>query len=715
MNDQELEELLVKLTADASSLLSTLKEAQDAVKKTAEVVESHTEKVEAFAGVIEKAFKAVTLGATAAVTASFLGKADQAFYEAELGESRLRFALEANGRSVEHLTEDYKDFASEMQKTTVLEDDHVIKLLKQAEMYGVSGEAAKRAVKNAQGLADVHETTADSFIRMTAMLEQGKVGRLGMLLGMADLEEGTDKVAEAQRRLTIMSQVSGKETELLSGKQKQLNNEIGDLVKKFGEITNVITKPIKVAATDALREMVRIISETPRWVKAATIAVAALVSVMTTLKLAVMAANAAMVLLARTSIASKGMSLGMSLMSSEAVAASKAVTGLKLAIAGLVAFGIAQLMRLASGMGKLVELNEKAREESKATTPAKFTATFEEITKKRLDAAGDDPLKRIKVLDEEILREEKLGKLNEDALARMRKHAETKGGSVLRHIPIIGEAADEDWKTFEARMGMSVKFVEDDKKRLEALRKARREAVEPIKDPEVLKSLRDFTNEMKVQAATFGMTEHEAKLYALEVKGLTFWQLAEARALAKVNEELKKTKELTEAAAKSAGEMVSGGMEAMMEKLKATKDEIKSVTEEMRTPEEVFADRVARLDQLLAAGLGPEVYARAIAKAREELEKATKAAKDATKELEKLDAVEAGSAEDRSRRIAYYESIGLSLPDAERDEKRRAATSNIAPAAGAITEKLLNRIAAAVESLDRKPPTVITPFGVEEN
>src|SRR5207253_2095790 len=69
----------------------------------------------------------------------------------------------------------YKEFAEEMRNHSAMSERETLALLKKAESFSLSGEAAKRASHDAVALAAVNGGAAESMIRITAAVEQGNI------------------------------------------------------------------------------------------------------------------------------------------------------------------------------------------------------------------------------------------------------------------------------------------------------------------------------------------------------------------------------------------------------------------------------------------------------------------------------------------------------------------------------------------------------------
>jgi hypothetical protein len=160
----------------------------------------------------------------------------QAFATQEQAETKLRGALEANGRAVRALMADYKAFASQRQRETVVGDETTLGMLQQAEALGLTGEAAKRAVTEAIGLARALGMAEKSAVRYTASLAEGDTTMLNRYLPvLKEIDDQATRVAKAHELLANMFGVATEEANSNTGAYQQMKNAIGDIMEKIGE------------------------------------------------------------------------------------------------------------------------------------------------------------------------------------------------------------------------------------------------------------------------------------------------------------------------------------------------------------------------------------------------------------------------------------------------------------------------------------------------
>ena len=116
---------------------------------------------------------------------------------------------------------------------------------------------------------------AESAIRYTAALEQGNATMLTRYIPtLRDIEDESERVAEAQRVLANAFQVSEAEAQGSRGQIIQLKNAVGDMLEVIGEVIAEAIKPL----VSWLKDMAETLQETDRETIALGVAIAGLVA-----------------------------------------------------------------------------------------------------------------------------------------------------------------------------------------------------------------------------------------------------------------------------------------------------------------------------------------------------------------------------------------------------------------------------------------------------
>lgn len=237
----ELETLVIKLVGDVDGLVKDFDRTKAAVNDLSKKVDEGFKKSEESAKSFGQTMNSLTASITTALGAfgaqAWLRQGLANFQEAELIGLKLSASLQANGRDVDKLTKDYNDFAQQLEKTTTAEDDQILSLLQSAEAMGVTGENAKRAVKNALALEAAGRGSAQGVIRLTAALEKGSTQGLDRFLRaeLAGVKEG-DKLAKAHDVLAKKFGLVEAQAKSSSGLLMTLSRDYNNLLKDFGKI-----------------------------------------------------------------------------------------------------------------------------------------------------------------------------------------------------------------------------------------------------------------------------------------------------------------------------------------------------------------------------------------------------------------------------------------------------------------------------------------------
>lgn len=304
MGEIELESIVVRLLGDGSSYQQMMKTAADTTKKTADDVanqgkriEEFKNKLEGFASSFSTIMGALGVGAT-------LNAALGAWSESETAVIMLNATLKANERNVESLSKEYQNFANEMQTLTTSSDEAVLGLLKQAESFQLTGEAAKQASKDAMALAAINGSSAQSMIRITAAMADGDMKKAMMFSRMIPqlrgVKDETEFMSRYQKLTTAGMETMAAMADTASGRIKQLQNAFNDLGEDLGEIVANIIKPL----VEQLISLARWIKELDPNIKQLIVGVSGLILGFTALGPALRVAS---MLLGPLTLAIKGM------------------------------------------------------------------------------------------------------------------------------------------------------------------------------------------------------------------------------------------------------------------------------------------------------------------------------------------------------------------------------------------------------------------------
>jgi len=203
---------------------------------------------------------AISTAAAGASLAAFAAKAVSSYAESERASIALEATLAAKGESVAKYSSSLQEFAAQMQKTTIYEDDFIASQMATTMSLGVSADKIKDATKAAIGLTSMGMDLG-SAMTLIGKASQGSfeaLSRYGIVLdkSMTDqekfnrvLEIGSGKFSIAQRQ-----------TQTLSGQWAQMKNSVGDLWESFGLGVSKITGAS--GALETARKSVQSFAET---------------------------------------------------------------------------------------------------------------------------------------------------------------------------------------------------------------------------------------------------------------------------------------------------------------------------------------------------------------------------------------------------------------------------------------------------------------------
>ena len=272
----ELESMVIRLLGDSTEYKRMLTEAVQNTQDSAKQIEEATKKIEGFGAGI-KSFAANAAKALGALNiVGWLNKAENAFREAQGAQSQLTRMLQAQGREVTGTMRQYNEFADTIQRTTRVDGDNVLAMIRQLEVMGLTGDAAQRAVQNSIAMATAQGGEAESYLRATAALENGNAALISRSLGLGHIRDESQQVAEAQRQLGNMFQFTLQDARGLGGQIAQLKNAFSDLLEDFGEVVSAFTKPFRAIFVDVMKEGVAFIRSFSKETKTAIVVLAGL-------------------------------------------------------------------------------------------------------------------------------------------------------------------------------------------------------------------------------------------------------------------------------------------------------------------------------------------------------------------------------------------------------------------------------------------------------
>lgn len=714
MNETELESLIIRLIGDGTEYQRMLHDAAEQTKAVADKVEHQSGRVESFVDHLEGfAGRALKVVGMLGIGYGF----EQAFEKAEqleLGVIKLNAAIETNHGIVSKVVPEYKAFVAATMASSVAGKGEIFGLLRRAESYGISGEAAKKATKDALALAEVTDAGAEGALRIAAAIAQGDIETAQMfrrmipqLRGAKTEEEFLDKY---NRLVATGLKVMGEEAETAGGKIKQMEHAAADMSVKVGVIVQEAIVPVVKQLHEWVEAFDKLDPSVKRGIAQVIVFTAALgpaiyigkqvVGVIGTV-------TSSLIALRSVEVSKHIYDTGVALLNldSKAVMASRSMKLLQVAAVGAAIYGVRELAKellganaaekeLADSLARGEELTNRLRTMDTARREKAFS---------ELGNAGTEEY--VKGLEEQIKATEK----DIAAKAKHRQAAEEEAYFYEHDIHKIarrnffdafGEQGILDNAKRQAKeYGADVQRLEE---HLQKLRKAKDDADKALGgNPKVTEDIRSLIKDLEQERETMGMTARQAKVFALEMAGLGMKQadlLDQARKLAKELDEVEKfdkiadevdelTKSLreeaetfgmtegqvklyklakegatdailAEARARTEAKEAMEEENKLMEEANRLQAQAESVMAELASPTERFAKKLKELNELKAKGfLSANQYDRAVSEAAKQLNETADAANRAHDAIQKVDAVLAGSAEATARVLEFRNMV----------------------------------------------------------
>jgi len=167
----------------------------------------------------------------------FVKESIAASAEQERVERSLAAALEITGRPVDSLSQHFKTYASELQKSTIYGDEAIIKaqtLLVQ--LTNLDKDGLDRATKGTIGLASVMGMDLNAAANLVSKAMSGQASALGRYGIQVDATKSKEEQrAQVMAKLEEFYGRATAETETYSGKLAQLKNAYGDMQEAAGK------------------------------------------------------------------------------------------------------------------------------------------------------------------------------------------------------------------------------------------------------------------------------------------------------------------------------------------------------------------------------------------------------------------------------------------------------------------------------------------------
>ncbi len=168
-----------------------------------------------------------------------------AFKETEITERRLQTVIGGN-------IDSYKKFASEIQRTTTIEDESVLQTITLAKTMGIADEALNNTSLQAIGLSKAFNLDLNTATKLTVLATQNNYDMLQRYIpALRTTKDETQKQAIVQQAMAKGLQIAKDEAQTFTGQLIQLQNAQGDLKEEAGRIIAVFGIDIVTAMKDA--------------------------------------------------------------------------------------------------------------------------------------------------------------------------------------------------------------------------------------------------------------------------------------------------------------------------------------------------------------------------------------------------------------------------------------------------------------------------------
>ena len=240
----ELESLIIRLLGDGTSYLGMLKQAEQHTEIAAKSIEGAGKRIEG----ITSAINSFGAGLLAFVGFEQLKGMFDKFSEYERNTIVFSSLLRANGRDVQAVLGDYRAFSKEIAGVTTASAGSIMALLKTAEAMGLSGDAAKRAVEGAKGLALIGEVEEGVALRIVVAMEKGDLATARLFSrhvpALRQARTDTEFLAAAQRLMAAGFEAEREFAGTSAGKLEQFGHVIQGLKKDIGGLIAEVMLPL---------------------------------------------------------------------------------------------------------------------------------------------------------------------------------------------------------------------------------------------------------------------------------------------------------------------------------------------------------------------------------------------------------------------------------------------------------------------------------------
>lgn len=219
---------------------------------------------------------------TWSVLSTAMGSLVIAYGEQELGERKLQTALQQTGNYTQAVMQEFKNYASQLQQTTLYGDELYLNLFAQLQAMGLTVDQTKQAAIQAANLATVMGTDLSSAARVFGDLLNGNATLINRYI--KGLDETILKSGDTSKILEHLNQRIGNQaTEAAktgAGAITQFNNVLSDARENAGMLLSKGLNPF----VTGLRDIIVWLNKTHPAISGAVVAIGSLTAVLITLR-----------------------------------------------------------------------------------------------------------------------------------------------------------------------------------------------------------------------------------------------------------------------------------------------------------------------------------------------------------------------------------------------------------------------------------------------
>jgi len=178
---------------------------------------------------------ALTVGIAAGLTKA-LYECAKAFGESETASEGLKSALRSTNQEVDNNSRRMNEFANEIQRTTIIEDDAIVAIMKTGVAMGMTADQTMQAAKQAVGLAQVTGSDLNSAMKMATAAQAGNYDL--MKRAIPTLREIKDETVLAAKANEIMANgftQAMDRTKTFEGAMIQMSNAVNSAQEAIGQ------------------------------------------------------------------------------------------------------------------------------------------------------------------------------------------------------------------------------------------------------------------------------------------------------------------------------------------------------------------------------------------------------------------------------------------------------------------------------------------------